>query len=429
MKPVTTSASVRYRTKIVRLGWHFGFIAAFAILGGSLRGFNLMLILAGAMLGAMIMQWRWSKTCLQTLTMRRRLPSEAFAGTSFRVRFLATNSAWSMPIWMIRMDDRIYSDRYGETISCASIGRIGAGRTVSISQEAMIQRRGRYDFGPITVSTRFPFALIESTATYTERNTLYVYPQLFRLSSQWRRRLSSQTGGMSTTARRNGLNEGEFYGLREWHNGDSPRWIHWRTTARLDEPAVRQFEQHRRFDVCLVFDAFGTEIGETESQVTPQTPGRDWQHRDFESAVSLTASLIAGVSAAVGNRVALVVASQRCAPIIENAGVESSGLMMQSLAEVMPTMVPDLSAALVNAAGLTKRPRDIVVVSPRSREHAILSEPRLIAQLAPLVRRGSLQWIDTSTELDRWVYRVKNTRNSEGSGNRFDRKLTPRTVK
>lgn len=365
-----------------------------------------MLILAGVLLGALLMQWRWSCVCLQPLVMRRRLPREAFAGVPFRVRFLASNRARSMPIWMIRVDDKIRSPSYGVSSSHASIGRVGPGRTVAVSQDAVISRRGRYDFGPLKVSTRFPFALFESSAQFAENETLYVYPPLLRLQSQWKRRLSSQTGGMSTTARRNGLNEGEFFGLREWHNGDSPRWIHWRTTARLNEPAVRQFEQHRRFDVVLVFDAYGTGVSDSVVEGAAESlENWDRTHADFESAVSLAASLLVAMSSSIGNRVGLIVAGQTASAVVENVGTDATGRMLRPLAEVLPTLEPDLGQAITLTGGHTGRKRDIVVVSPRSRDHAFLSDPGLITQLAPWIRRGSLQWIDASSELDRWVQR------------------------
>src|SRR5439155_26144915 len=51
-----------------------------------------------------------------------------------------------------------------------------------------------------------------------------------------------------------GISEGDYYGLRPWQSGDSLRWIHWRTTAKLARPIVRQYERRRSRDVALVLD-------------------------------------------------------------------------------------------------------------------------------------------------------------------------------
>src|SRR5262249_49364986 len=42
--------------------------------------------------------------------------------------------------------------------------------------------------------------------------------------------------------RRHPTAQAEFHGLRAFRSGDSPRWIHWRTSARCGELMVREFE-------------------------------------------------------------------------------------------------------------------------------------------------------------------------------------------
>ena len=51
-----------------------------------------------------------------------------------------------------------------------------------------------------------------------------------------------------------GVSEGDYYGLRPWQSGDSMRWIHWRTTAKMGRPTVLQFERQRNRDVALLLD-------------------------------------------------------------------------------------------------------------------------------------------------------------------------------
>ena len=51
----------------------------------------------------------------------------------------------------------------------------------------------------------------------------------------------------------------EFYGLREYRHGDNSKHIHWRTTARLGRPAIRQHERRRNHRLCLVADVATSE--------------------------------------------------------------------------------------------------------------------------------------------------------------------------
>jgi uncharacterized protein (DUF58 family) len=69
--------------------------------------------------------------------------------------------------------------------------------------------------------------------------------------------------------------QAEFYGLRAWRPGDSPRFIHWRTSARRGELMVREYEDVPSDNLLLVFDP------------TPAPAGADL----FEDAVSLAATI------------------------------------------------------------------------------------------------------------------------------------------
>ncbi len=92
--------------------------------------------------------------------------------------------------------------------------------------------------------------------------TLLVGPRLGRLTQRWLQIVDSRLQGSHSEGRRQGLLEGDYYGLREWRPGDSQRWIHWRTSAKLGELAVRQFEQQRSRDLILVLGPVGTRLAE-----------------------------------------------------------------------------------------------------------------------------------------------------------------------
>ena len=71
------------------------------MLGGALRGFNLLLVLAGLLVGTLVMQWRWSRRSVESIGVRRRLSPEAFAGDAVSSPLPADESE---PI-RARMDD------------------------------------------------------------------------------------------------------------------------------------------------------------------------------------------------------------------------------------------------------------------------------------------------------------------------------------
>lgn len=391
--PNTLASEPRRKHRLTRLGFHFLFVGAFAMLGGALRGFNLLLVLAGLLVGALLMQWRWSRRSAEAIGVNRRMPTEAFAGKPFRVRYRLRNFSQIMPVWMLRVEDQIKAiDGTEEAVAVCGVGVISAKQTVVPHYDCLITRRGRYEFGPIGLMTTFPFALFSSRQITDKRDELHVFPELLTLRPRWQQHLTSRSGGESTTARRSGPVEGDFFGLREWQTGDSPKWIHWRTTARLGEPAVRQFEQQRRFDTCVVVDAF-------QAEEEPE------EHAEI--AISLAATFLVHLVGSPSNRVVLSVAGTETHACIGGGSVEGKRRMLELLADVIPCEQPQLTDAVAESIHVVGHTQDVIIVSTRSLEDAKEADPAIATTLSPWIRRGTLRWINVSgRELDRWVVRT-----------------------
>jgi uncharacterized protein (DUF58 family) len=398
---------LRRKHRLTRLGFHFIFVGTFAMLGGALRGFNLLLVLAGLLVGALFMQWRWSRRAVENISVKRRLPTEAFAGKPFRVRYLLLNHSRFMPVWMIRVEDTIASAQSNDRATAVcGVGVISAGQTVVPHYDCTISQRGRYKFGPVAVMTTFPFSLFSSRQIVNEFDEFCVFPKLIQLKDRWQRQLISRNDGIATTARRSGPTEGDFFGLREWQTGDSLKWIHWRTTARLNQPAVRQFEQQRRFDLCLLLDAYQS----------PQSPTTE--NETVELAISLVATMLVRLVSSPSNRVVVAVAGLETTAVVGGGSREGIRRMLETLADVRPTAQPDIQLAATKALHAVGQPQDLVVISSRSFLGVKQSDRSITNTVAPWLRRGSFKWIDVSTQVDQWVVR-EQTRSSGNS----DRKV------
>jgi len=368
------------KVHLTRLGWQFAFIGMFAMIGGAIRAYNLPLVLAGLIVATMLLQWRWIRHCVSAISIQRRLPGEAFAGQPFTVAFVVTNRSRWLPGWLIRIEDRIRridvaarTDRRGRKRDLADpaieancgIGVIPSLRWATATYSCVITRRGRYDFGPVTVSSGAPLGLLIGDFTEKKREMFYVFPQRAVLTRHWRRHLQNRQGGNATGARRSGVADGEFFGIRSWQEGDSRRWIHWRTTARIGEPAVRQFEQQRRFEVCLLVDAF-----------VESSPGAsDVPHGSNDSAVeriiSVASTLITQLVATPSNRIGLVLAGKQAIALSSGGGREQTIAMLSQLAELTASPTPELGDAVRQMFRMAGRPRDLVVLSTRRPEDAV----------------------------------------------------------
>ncbi len=371
------------------------------MLGGALRGFNLLLVLAGMLVGALIIQWRWSRRCVESISIQRRLPTEAFVGKPFRVRFMLRNHSRLMPAWMMRVEETIESaDQKESGIGVCAAGVIPPGKMIQSHFDCVVTRRGRYRFGPTTLMTTFPFALFSSRKFCDEPDQLHVFPELLTLVGDWQKNLISRPGGMATTGRRSGPSEGDFFGLREWQNGDNRKWIHWRTSARLDHLAVRQFEQQRRFDTCVLVDAYQP-IG-SPSQNGSRSDSRS--HDDVERAISMAATFMIHLVGSPSNRVVLAIAAKTSDATLGTGSVSGKRQMLEMLAELLPTHRPALREAVARTLKVVGKTQDLIVVSPRPLATAMSSEPTLVDTIAPWVRRGAFRWIDVNDrEVNRWV--------------------------
>ena len=103
------------------------------------------------------------------------------------------------------------------------------------------RRRGRIRLRSVRLSTSFPFGVIGASQSFEQQQSVVVWPARGRLKSQ----LLCQGAVEVSSAGPSPVSGGqdEFYGLREYRQGDSPRWVHWRRSAGRATPVVREMAQ------------------------------------------------------------------------------------------------------------------------------------------------------------------------------------------
>ncbi|TWT75430.1 hypothetical protein CA85_07210 [Allorhodopirellula solitaria] len=383
-------------------------IGAFGLLGGSLKGLNLLVVVAAVTLGALFVQWRISLMMIEGLRVDRRMPPEGFAGKPMRIRYQLHNSHRLMPVWLIQLEDTLQRTEVANSThhrtsrptgvlqrTMTGVGLLMPGRSTSAYFDITTAHRGRYRWNHWLISTTAPLAL--STASREldgSSDFVDVYPRLLRLSRSWDRILPSKVGSLSAAVHRHGHADDEFFGLREYRHGDSPRHIHWRTTARLVEPAVRQFEQQQRFDLCLLVDAWSDRFSSAgPSEATAPQPTVD---ETVETAISLAATIAMDLTEGGENRVLLVVAGEELDIVRGGPSVIARKRMLQCLANVVACPDVAMSEALTRAASAAERMPDLVVISPRSQSDAVAADEVTAATLRHWNTRSQVNWIDIS---------------------------------
>ncbi len=354
------------RTRLTVEGWYYLMVLAFVIGGAVMREINLLLFVAGILIGPLLISWRLVGRSLQGITMRRRLPSGIGAREMLVAEIAISNTSRKRTAWGVTVEDqiRLVCDApawcanwvAGEHVRVL-FPRIEVGVTQIANYHGRIGRRGRYRIGPLSVSTRFPFGLIRRTLTVADEQILYVYPKMGRMLAAWTMLAQPDRVGNQRSRQRRGSSDGEFHSLRDHRSSDSQRWIHWRTTARRNKLTVKQFEREQSQDLEILLDLF----------VPPgQDEARRIQHRqEVERMISFAATVCADHCRRGSSRLLLGIAGQQIALV---GGVTSMNTLedcLEKLAVATPSdrdRLPELLDEVLSERQFDSR---VVVISPQ----------------------------------------------------------------
>ena len=134
--------------------------------------------------------------------------------------------------------------------------RLPAGATIEHSYSFIPDKRGLHVTGGLVLSTSFPLGLFSSEKTYNPKEQVVVYPKILDIRGGWINRIAhkSVVSVMSYSYMPTSI-PGTTRSLREYVPGDSPRHIHWPTSARLNKLLVREFEIEASGFVFVLLDA------------------------------------------------------------------------------------------------------------------------------------------------------------------------------
>ncbi|HEY3436822.1 MAG TPA: DUF58 domain-containing protein [Actinotalea sp.] len=151
-------------------------------------------------------------------------------------------------------------------------------------------RRAVVVVGPVRSVRGDPLGLLRRRVVWTDPLELYVHPQTVGLGGAASGVLRDLEGQATRVLSDSDMS---FHALRDYVAGDDRRHIHWKTSARIGELMVRQFEDTRR----------------THTAVALSTAPADYSSADdFELAVSVAASI--GVQALRDERDLTVLAGE-----------------------------------------------------------------------------------------------------------------------
>ena len=78
-----------------------------------------------------------------------------------------------------------------------------------------------------------------------------IYPRIGHMTRRWFQIQRKATENRQGQRHDSSAQQVEYHGLRDYRSGDSPRWIHWRTSARRGELMVKEFEHQNEQDLAI----------------------------------------------------------------------------------------------------------------------------------------------------------------------------------
>lgn len=125
-----------------------------------------------------------------------------------------------------------------------------------VTERFAIPERGKHVFGHVWVRLSGPLGIVESQREFEVKHDVKVLPEVYFTDEALRKDANSQLEMLDKIVRERQHGVGtEFESLREFRDGDDPRRIDWRTTARVRRPVVRRYQIERHRDVMIVVDS------------------------------------------------------------------------------------------------------------------------------------------------------------------------------
>jgi uncharacterized protein (DUF58 family) len=298
--------------------------------------------------------------CVVDLAMALRLPAPVVArqvpaslalGVPVDVRLRVRNSSGSALTADVH-------DHYPSSFECQGMPRrvdLKAREWTEIAYEARPLARGEMNFAKTELRLFSPLRLWQVTRRAGEAVSARVYPN-FRALARYTllatdNRLS-QIGVLQVRRRGEGM---EFHQLREYRQGDPPRAVDWKATARTGRLISREYEEEKDQRVLLVIDC-GRRMASKDGELS---------HFDHTLNAAL---LLAHVALRQGDAVGMLTmggVSRYCEP---RKSVGAVHAMLNRAYDIEPTLaVPDYQQAARDIM-LAQRRRALVILLTNLRD-------------------------------------------------------------
>ncbi len=195
---------------------------------------------------------RKAKTLLLQTSVSRNLPTVIARGKTFDSTLVISNPS-SVAIEVLIRD--VVSASCHPPYAPQTI-KLAPKSSETIVQKYRISVRGRHQFGPVWIVLVGPNKLVDVQQSIHCTGSIKVLPETF---AGWEELAKDTKAAVELLNKASRLRHHgvctEFESLYAFRQGDDPRRIDWRATARMRQPIVRRFQVERHRDVMILVDS------------------------------------------------------------------------------------------------------------------------------------------------------------------------------
>lgn len=229
--------------RITTVGLWFVLLSVLVAIAATNTGNNSLYTVLAAMFAILILSGFLSRENVRGLEVELERPGEVFANRPFSLGFTLKSRARLFPRWFLLFT----VSRSAQPLLVPHLPR--QGRSVG-HLEMLLRARGRHHLPFAHVSSLFPFGFFRKGVRYPIDLELLVFPEIFPAGAG---RVDDVEQQGEEASRRSGQGHG-LYALRDFRQGDDPRGIHWKQTARTGSLIYMERESERSRRLSILFD-------------------------------------------------------------------------------------------------------------------------------------------------------------------------------
>jgi len=210
---------------------------------------NVLFMALSLLLSSLVLSGLLSWINFRGVRWRLRQPAHWRAGEPGPMRLELANTKKITPTYSLLFHAR--ASRLAAVAALPLPDRLEAGREMALEWIFSPRERGRETVEVAGAESQFPFGFLRKMSGGNLRQEVWVWPA--RVEYEFQPPVSRQPRQAGETQRRPGPGA-DLLGLRPYREGDAPRLVHWKASARLRQLVVRQTGEEQKSGYHLVVE-------------------------------------------------------------------------------------------------------------------------------------------------------------------------------